>query len=162
VASADVAARLNLDDELDFADRRRGEGCIGRDVAKLLKPYGPRTRDVRIGDRKLKGYRAVDYAEVIARYLPADADSHGGATNATNATSKPQSQANVADVADVADGWGPDGVFRGYDPGAPTDLPPRGELERLRTVPDDHELRLDEIDELGRLEIERRPNGGSA
>jgi hypothetical protein len=118
VSTHAIANALNADDDLPFADKHRGEGCRNRDVAKLLKVYGLRTRDVRIaGSAPRKGYRLVDCAEILARYLP-----HPSATSATSATSKPQSQANVADVADVADGRG-----------APTELPPKGDLERSRT-----------------------------
>jgi hypothetical protein len=56
--------------------------------------------------------------------------------------------------------------------GAPSELPPRGDLERLRTTrtlderlrafSDDHELTLDEIDELGRAELDERRNGRPA
>jgi hypothetical protein len=124
VATADIAFVLNANDELDFADRRRGDGIIGRDVAKLLKPFGLRTKSVRLDARTLKGYRAVDCAEGIARWLPGREAPRGSGTSGTSGTSKPQSQANVPDVPDVPDGRG-----------APTELPARGELERLRTGP---------------------------
>ena len=139
--SSDVAVALNIDDELDFADRRRGEGANARDIAKLLKPFGLRTTKVRVDERSLRGYRREDCAEIIARYLPAGSSG----TSGTSGTSKPQSQANVPDVPDVPDGRGD---------GAPARLPPKGELEQLRTVPSNG-VTLDEIDELGRRAMER-------
>lgn len=54
----------------------RGSGRLGpRRLAGLLKPYGIRPRDLRIGDKALKGYRLEDFADAFGRYLPLQAIS---------------------------------------------------------------------------------------
>jgi Protein of unknown function (DUF3631) len=70
-----------------------------RRLAQLLRPYGIRSRNVRIGDRTPKGYQREDFADAWERFLP----PRPSATSATSATTAPLSQADAADVADVAD-----------------------------------------------------------
>jgi Protein of unknown function (DUF3631) len=70
-----------------------------RRLAQLLRPFGIRSRNVRIDDRAPKGYRREDFLDAWERFLPS---SRPSATSATSATSQSHSQADVADVADVA------------------------------------------------------------
>jgi len=48
-----------------------GRGFDGRDLGKLLKPYGVKATTVRADDAVSKGYRRDDLAPVWAKYLPA-------------------------------------------------------------------------------------------
>jgi hypothetical protein len=94
---------LNANEESPWGAKRHGEGLDARGLARMLKPFktpdGARikSKDVRIGTDKAKGYHRDQFADVFDRYLV------GRATSATSATSEPQSQADVAYVAHVAD-----------------------------------------------------------
>lgn len=49
----------------------RGEGGIGqRQLAKLLKPYGIRSKTVRVGTGTAKGYQHDQFLDAWARYVP--------------------------------------------------------------------------------------------
>jgi hypothetical protein len=48
-----------------------GRGLDGRDLGKLLKPYGVKSKNVRSDDGVTKGYRRDDLHQVWEKYLPA-------------------------------------------------------------------------------------------
>jgi len=78
-----------------------GRPLDARKLASMLKPYGIRPHNVRIGNTTPKGYQAEDFTDAFARYVPGIT-----ATPATSATQEP-SEAGlegkvVAPVADVA------------------------------------------------------------
>jgi Protein of unknown function (DUF3631) len=62
-----------------------GHRLTARELAKLLRPYGVRSADVKIGGETRKGYRREHLADAWSRYLP---ETHEGvsATSATSAT----------------------------------------------------------------------------
>jgi putative DNA primase/helicase len=39
-------------------------------IAKILRPYGVRSSNIRVGSRVNKGYAAVDFREALERYVP--------------------------------------------------------------------------------------------
>ena len=65
-----------------------------RDLAKMLRDYKVKSRDVREGDNR-KGYRADDLAPAWSAYLPRDKGDKGDIPG--------QSVLDVADVADEGD-----------------------------------------------------------
>jgi hypothetical protein len=71
-----------------------------RRLADRLKPYGIRSKDVRVGNGSQKGYKREDFLDAWERFL---SPSRQSATSATSATSGSHKQRDVADVADVAD-----------------------------------------------------------
>jgi hypothetical protein len=78
-----------------------GKPLNDRGLAKRLKPYGVKSRDVRLGDKAKKGYVAADFQDAWDRYLgpaPCKGDKRDSATSEQNQGDF------VADVADVADG----------------------------------------------------------
>jgi Protein of unknown function (DUF3631) len=104
LSTADLIALLAELDESPWAewwidDSGAPNRKAARRLAHLLRPYGIRSRTVRIGDKTPKGYQREDFADSWERFLP----PRPCATSATSATTAPQSQAHVADVADVAD-----------------------------------------------------------
>lgn len=103
LATEAILERLYKLDESPWASMpRTGKALDARGLARFLRPYGVRSRDVRVGETVAKGYRAEDLADPWSRYLPPDKS----ATSATSATSPPVApgpQDSVADVADVAD-----------------------------------------------------------
>lgn len=56
-----------------------------RALSSLLKPYGPRPKTIRVGNRSPRGYERSSFVDAWRRYLP-DADPSGAATSTTSAT----------------------------------------------------------------------------
>ena len=61
-----------------------GRPLNARDLAKLLKPYGVASVDVKVDGTNSKGYRREHLHDPWTRYLPPAAG--GSATSATSAT----------------------------------------------------------------------------
>lgn len=124
LASAELIAGLAALEEAPWGDFRGGGPLGARRLSTLLRPYGIRPRDLRIGEKSLKGYRHQDFADAFARYLPrppgaapgvlirdvgdsaATIADHGDSAAATTAALSrnedrafPQNDALVADVA---------------------------------------------------------------
>jgi hypothetical protein len=118
LATSQLLERLNGLDERSWGGWNDGRGMTARNLARILKPFGIYSRDIRIGDRAgIKGYRAEDLSDAFARYLPpADATSATSAAD-THEPAVPdprpdarvwppkptlvqRSQSLVADVAD--------------------------------------------------------------
>jgi hypothetical protein len=75
----------------------RGRPLDARGLARLLKRYGVKSRDVRL-DSVAKGYQAADLADAWARYLPPPSVSSRGATSATSATSATRNMSATGNV----------------------------------------------------------------
>lgn len=75
----------------------RGKELDDRTLARMLRKYGVKSKDVRVPGKKgaRKGYAATDLHDVWKRYLPAQTAI--GATRATRATSQVRSLKSVAD-----------------------------------------------------------------
>jgi hypothetical protein len=86
--------RLCQRDESPWKDIR-GKALDDRGLARMLKPYGIKSRTVRVREGTPKGYEASDFSDAWSRYLTA--------TSATNATALINRNKDVADVADVRD-----------------------------------------------------------
>ncbi len=69
IFTADLLKYLHQIEEAPWGDWY-GRELTGCDLARLLRPYGIRSRNVRIGDGQGKGYRSCDLAEAWFRYLP--------------------------------------------------------------------------------------------
>jgi uncharacterized protein DUF3631 len=80
-----------------------GKPLDKRGLSKRLKPYGIKSKDVRLGEIVRKGYAREDFQNAWERYLPASPTvSATSATSATDLISKNNFVADVADVAEVA------------------------------------------------------------
>jgi hypothetical protein len=90
--------RLHNMDESPWMDIK-GRPLTDRGLAERLKPYGIKSKDVRIGDKHLKGYYASDLYEAWNIYLaPPVRDKGDKRDNFDNKNNF------VADVTDVAHG----------------------------------------------------------
>lgn len=70
VGSIPTATLLKKLEELEdhpWAEWFRGKPITARGVAKLLKPYGIRSKDIYGGK---KGYKLADFTDAFARYIP--------------------------------------------------------------------------------------------
>jgi hypothetical protein len=102
-----ILAKLHSLDEAPWGDWY-GKPLDPRGLAKLLKPYGVKSQDVRHGETNRKGYQRANLWDVWTRYLPKKKDDEdrgadAGPVSATSATSATPLIRHVADVADVAD-----------------------------------------------------------
>ncbi len=71
LSSADLVAALCADAEAPWPEWNRGKGITQRGLAKLLTPFGVKSKQVRIDDMTtLKGYTRESFLEAWARYLP--------------------------------------------------------------------------------------------
>lgn len=67
-----------------------------RGLARLLRPYGVRSRKLRIGEATVRGYYAADLADAWARYLPWESGTSG-----TTGTDQVVPTSDVPHVPDV-------------------------------------------------------------
>jgi hypothetical protein len=116
MASAELCQKLAAMDEAPWGDMW-GKPLDTRGLAKRLKAYAVKSRDVRIGDRVARGYLREDLGDAWRRYL--------APPSATAATSATPLASPVADVAAVALGGG-DGAGGSTptptEPAEPTEL----------------------------------------
>jgi hypothetical protein len=115
IATAELLATINGDDELPFGGWNDGKGLDSRALARHLKPYDIRpmtvslrgTDDARHYGDTPKGYRRRDFEDAWERYLPPSLSEAPQAPQAPHGGNPPHENPNesrlVADVADVAD-----------------------------------------------------------
>ncbi len=70
----------------------RGKSLDDRTLAKLLRPYGISSRQIRFSDKNLRGYERTDFDDAWSRYLPTNIPfgepNDMNTTSATSATRK--------------------------------------------------------------------------
>lgn len=97
LTTAELLATLNRIDESPWGARRRGEGLDARGLAKLLRPFGIRSRTVRVGDKTAKGYHLEQFEGAFARHLR---EASQGSQPSQPA---PGLEPDVTEVTDVTD-----------------------------------------------------------
>lgn len=105
LATVALLERLRDRDESPWKDVY-GKPLDDRGLAKRLRPYGIKSKTVRVGDRTPKGYSFDDFYEPWKRYLPAPALGEGNKGNSRHIFDNKNNV--VADVATVADITGED------------------------------------------------------
>jgi Protein of unknown function (DUF3631) len=96
----ELLTTLNGLDESPWGARRRGEGLDARGLSRLLRPFGIRSRTVRVGDKTAKGYHREQFEGAFARHLP---EASQGSQPSQPA---PGLEPDVTDVTDVTDSQG--------------------------------------------------------
>jgi putative DNA primase/helicase len=86
--------KLGADEEGPWAAKRDGKGLNPYGLASLLRPFGIKSRTVRIGAATAKGFHLEQFDDAFARYL-----SH---SSHSSHSSHPASQRD-SDVTDVTD-----------------------------------------------------------
>ncbi len=107
VSTEHLLDTINADEDMPYGGWRDGKGLDARGLARFLKPYGVRSRTVRIGSSTPRGYhRDPDLEEAFSRYLPSPLPEAQHAPQAQHGTDPqrqtPSKSGDVADVADVA------------------------------------------------------------
>lgn len=69
LTSDDVVTALNAMEERGWAEVRHGSGLSKNGLARLLRPFGIQSRNLRVGERVAKGYTVGDCLEAFAGYL---------------------------------------------------------------------------------------------
>ena len=78
LSSQAICSKLNADEELPFVAYSAGTGIKPRDLAKLLRPYGIKSKVVRTGAETARGYHRDQFGDVWQRY--SDAHARAGAS----------------------------------------------------------------------------------
>jgi putative DNA primase/helicase len=113
----EILKSLATMDERPWPEWKKGKPITARQLAKLLKPFGVTSKNVRFGDKIPKGYELSDCQEAFARYIASNPlhPLQDNKNNDLGPLSDPLQTGNVADqksdlsngkqsnVADVAD-----------------------------------------------------------
>ena len=100
LSTTDLIERLAADLEAPWGDWRDSK-ITPRALARLLRPYGIRSRTVRLDERDTpKGFHREQFEDAWSRYLPLLPEPP---LSATSATMEETSHSGIGDVADVAD-----------------------------------------------------------
>jgi len=72
VTSAQLVETLQALDKRPWPEWRRGNPITTHQVAKLLQPFGIRSRQLRLSNGRsgIHGYRLADFDDAFSRYLP--------------------------------------------------------------------------------------------
>jgi hypothetical protein len=81
-ATTTILNKLHTLDESPWADIR-GKPLNDRGLAARLRPYGIKSRTIRIGETTLKGYRRADFLSAWKRYLPPPPEERNSRNTAT-------------------------------------------------------------------------------
>jgi hypothetical protein len=97
ITTGELLAALNGLDESPWGARRRGEGLDARGLAKMLRPFGIKSRTVRVGDRTAKGSHLEQFEGAFARHL------QEGSQGSQASQTAPGLERDVTDVTEVTD-----------------------------------------------------------
>lgn len=71
VGSQEACDLLAEMEERPWGDWKHGKALSPHQLARLLKPYGVGSRNLRLGDKAgIKGYAVEDFSDAFSRYLP--------------------------------------------------------------------------------------------
>ena len=70
IAGKDLVARLCFDEEKCWATYNKGDHITQRQIAKLLRQYKIKSKDMKILKETVKCYAISDFHEAFERYLP--------------------------------------------------------------------------------------------
>ena len=96
ISTEGLLAKLNDLDESPWGSRRKGEGLDARGLARMLRPFKVKPKQVRIGDGTRKGYHVDQFEDAFARHLPEAKQAKQGKHSA------PGLERDVSDVSDVS------------------------------------------------------------
>ena len=75
IASEVLVEQLTKLDNRPWGEWRRGKPITANSLARLLKPFGIRSKQVWLNGANVHGYERVDFMDAWARYLPATGES---------------------------------------------------------------------------------------
>jgi putative DNA primase/helicase len=80
--SDDLVVALCQREERPWSDWKNGHPLSPVQLARLVKPFGVRPRQMRVGTKTGKGYEPRDFADAFTRYLPPSDPSQPSQSNA--------------------------------------------------------------------------------
>lgn len=90
LSSDDIVCTLASDDSKPWIEWRRGKPANARTFAKALRPYGVRSRDIKMTDGSVrKGYRVADIRDAFVRYASQSANPLPNCNQKENSNSNP-------------------------------------------------------------------------
>lgn len=102
ISTTTIIGAVNADEELPFGGWSAGAGITGREVARLVKPYGLRPGTIRDGGTTAKGYhRDAAMEQAFARYVAPPRQDPSQASQASQPASDGTDE--LGDVTDVTD-----------------------------------------------------------
>ena len=75
LSSYDLCNQLTALEERSWGEWRYGKALSPSQLAKLLRPFGVRSRTIRLPERVLKGYQKADFHDAFTRYLTSPEES---------------------------------------------------------------------------------------
>jgi hypothetical protein len=106
IFSDDMVEALKDKEERPWCDWNRGRGLTQNGLAKLLKPYGVKSKTIRINEGRRKGYELDSFRDAFKRYifiLPTEPPVSSVTTGQTNKIKKLGDKQSVTDNNGVTD-----------------------------------------------------------
>jgi putative DNA primase/helicase len=75
ISMGDLLSELCRDEEAPWATWNKGHAMTIRQLGRMLAAYGVHSQTVKIGYESPKGYKAEQFADAFARYLPSSTES---------------------------------------------------------------------------------------
>jgi len=102
IQSSVLVSSLNEMPDRPWPEWRRGKSMTANSLAKLLKPFGVRPRDLRFGTKNMKGYARAPVEAAFQRYCqaPPVQTATPRQSNEIKSLSPVQTATRTADVAD--------------------------------------------------------------
>jgi hypothetical protein len=127
LSTGDLIEALRADDEAPWAEWNHGRGLRPEGLAYLLRPYGIRAHQMKLGGVNLRGFARDDFADAFSRYLPLPQDEPLARYPATSERESEHERSRVASETPVA-GEEQDGPVAGREQEPlPFDDPPEAE-----------------------------------
>jgi hypothetical protein len=98
-ASVELVRHLSRLPESPWGQWDPGQQAWERRLASLLRPFGVRSKVIRLGERTPRGYLCEDFADAFDRYLPPVCTVAGERNIRNRPTSESIPEPHVADVA---------------------------------------------------------------
>jgi hypothetical protein len=104
ITTADLLVAINANEELPFGGWSEGKGLNATELAKYVRPYGIRPRNVRIGEEQRKGYHRADLLDAWERYLPTPESPSQASQASQDSDPSPETPHKHGDGTDGTDG----------------------------------------------------------
>ena len=136
--SHDLCDQLTELEERPWKEWRHGKPLSPAQFAKLLKPFGVRSRNIRQSDsRVVKGYHKADFQDAFTRYIPSLAESplssRYSATSCSSSGDEPLFQSATEGECSVSENGGSPAL----DAGCSGVAAPNLEMGEREDVPDE-------------------------
>ena len=130
-----ICAKLNDLDDFPFGAFGSGSGINGRALAGLLRPYGIRSKNVRLAfEGQAKGYERGDFEDAWARYIDVHAEPAGVPSQPSQRPAGPESPSQSQ--------------IPGTDSGTASEIYPSQENGSTKPISEDRDGGTDGTDEV--------------